>query len=549
MVHSLTIAQDTRSFNGTNLLLNIAEEHQEPLSFCTPYLRSLADGTVNTNIFTLFNYNGGQVYVYSSFANENENNGNPQRWIFYYVSIMAPMQTSKTNVSVWSMKNEVRVKLMLGDRELEHIACKAISKKFDIKIAEYSKYWDIAPLMIDSLTAYMVTGSNSPVAGVQPYHSVHPNSLVMIFRLPCSTEDNVRQVAQMINSGEYEIEIAFYFDGFKHTPTSLLSITAEQLNSVSSKTTVDGGMENARRTTIDASLLNETWSSADFQPDRITSEHSQVFTKNVSDTEQHTASDKYLSIDKEYLKEILKSNSKEGGAIVSFLGISVDGNGGSSSSSKSKDGVVKLLNEQQVDFSWKGEKLVPKSFQVYKMTDLTDSLQVALVAKQITIDKDQSAIIRHVSTMNSPTATENSQFVNVFLTREIKLYSGRTHPLSPWLFYNGSAASRIFYQRLFAIIGVTCGSGNGSTTFNIPDFQGRVPVDSLGLRTMKAYDLGLTGGNETHAITANQLPSHSHSPGSVSMSSSGSHSHSINDPGHNHGGYTGESGFLNGNDK
>ncbi|CAF2818727.1 unnamed protein product [Rotaria sp. Silwood2] len=183
------------------------------------------------------------------------------------------------------------------------------------------------------------------------------------------------------------------------------------------------------------------------------------------------------------------------------------------------------------------------------MTDLTDSLQVALVAKQITIDKDQSAIIRHVSTMNSPTATENSQFVNVFLTREIKLYSGRTHPLSPWLFYNGSAASRIFYQRLFAIIGVTCGSGNGSTTFNIPDFQGRVPVDSLGLRTMKAYDLGLTGGNETHAITANQLPSHSHSPGSVSMSSSGSHSHSINDPGHNHGGYTGESGFLNGNDK
>ena len=159
---------------------------------------------------------------------------------------MAPMQTSNNDIWTWSMKNEVRVKLMLGNTEVEHLAREAIAKKFDMTTAEYSKYWDIAPLMIDSFTAYVVTGSNSPVAGVQPYHSVHPNSLVMILRFPCSTDDNAQNVAKMISSGEYEIEIAFYFDGFKHTSTSLVSITAEQLKSVSSKTTADGGNTDAK---------------------------------------------------------------------------------------------------------------------------------------------------------------------------------------------------------------------------------------------------------------------------------------------------------------
>ncbi|CAF4321267.1 unnamed protein product [Rotaria sp. Silwood2] len=498
------------------------------------------------------------------------------------------------------------------------MAREAIAKKFDMNIAEYSKYWDIAPLMIASLTGYIVTGSNSPVAGVQPYHSVHPNSLVMILRFSCSTDENAQNVAKMISSGEYEIEIAFYFDGFKHTSTSFVSITAEQLKSISSKTTADGGntdakyihrnqaskfvgqyitnvkkmiysensdvdtqslakgledqfisllqqgMESAQRVVIDAGHFNETWSSADLRPDRITSELSKVFTKNASDTEQHTASDKYLSVDKEYLKELSSSSSKEGGAGVSFLGISVGANGGSSSSSKnsfydklaqtdhqkySKDDVVKLLNEQQVDFNWDGEKFVPKSFEVYKMSDLTDSLQVALVAKQITIDKNQSAIIRHISTMNTPTTIEDLRPISIFLTGEIKLYSGRTHPPTPWLFCDGSAVSRVVYQRLFATIGTEYGSGDGITTFNIPDFQGRVPVgvDSLGLRTTVAGGLGLTGGNETHTIAVNQLPSHSHDIGSISMSLSGNHYHSINDPGHNHGGITGSSGFLNGN--
>ena len=45
-------------------------------------------------------------------------------------------------------------------------------------------------------------------------------------------------------------------------------------------------------------------------------------------------------------------------------------------------------------------------------------------------------------------------------------------PPTDWLECNGAAISRTTYATLFAAIGTTWGSGNGSTTFNIPDFRG-----------------------------------------------------------------------------
>ena len=66
-----------------------------------------------------------------------------------------------------------------------------------------------------------------------------------------------------------------------------------------------------------------------------------------------------------------------------------------------------------------------------------------------------------------------------------------------WLLENGQAVSRTTYAELFAVIGTTYGSGDGSTTFNVPDMQGVVPV---GLDSTDAdFDaLGETGGAKTH---------------------------------------------------
>jgi microcystin-dependent protein len=90
---------------------------------------------------------------------------------------------------------------------------------------------------------------------------------------------------------------------------------------------------------------------------------------------------------------------------------------------------------------------------------------------------------------------------------------------SGFLECNGAAVSRTTYAALFAIVGTTYGSGDGSSTFNVPNLADNVPV---GKSNNKA--LASTGGANTVASTGNvggstanatlseaQLASHSHS--------------------------------------
>jgi microcystin-dependent protein len=69
---------------------------------------------------------------------------------------------------------------------------------------------------------------------------------------------------------------------------------------------------------------------------------------------------------------------------------------------------------------------------------------------------------------------------------------------------------------LFAVIGTTYGSGDGSTTFNLPDLRGRVVAgaDNMGGtdagRLSTSNTLGTTTGAETVVISSANLPNHSH---------------------------------------
>ena len=89
---------------------------------------------------------------------------------------------------------------------------------------------------------------------------------------------------------------------------------------------------------------------------------------------------------------------------------------------------------------------------------------------------------------------------------------------SGFLECNGSAVSRSTYADLFAIVGTTYGSGDGSTTFNVPDLQDNVAVGKSGTK-----NLASTGGANTVTATGNvggstanatlseaQLASHAH---------------------------------------
>lgn len=77
------------------------------------------------------------------------------------------------------------------------------------------------------------------------------------------------------------------------------------------------------------------------------------------------------------------------------------------------------------------------------------------------------------------------------------------------LLCNGAAVSRTTYAALFAVIGTTYGTGNGSTTFNLPDFRGRVPV-GYDVSQTEFNALNKAGGDKTHTLTEAEMPSHSH---------------------------------------
>lgn len=81
--------------------------------------------------------------------------------------------------------------------------------------------------------------------------------------------------------------------------------------------------------------------------------------------------------------------------------------------------------------------------------------------------------------------------------------------ITDWLLCDGSAVSRIEYSELFNAIGTTYGSGNGSTTFNLPNISGKMII-GYDADDTDFDSLGATGGSKTHTQTVNEMPSHTH---------------------------------------
>lgn len=54
---------------------------------------------------------------------------------------------------------------------------------------------------------------------------------------------------------------------------------------------------------------------------------------------------------------------------------------------------------------------------------------------------------------------------------KLAFFAGSTAPPG-WVERDGHALSRVGYADLFAVIGTTCGAGDGATTFNVPDDRG-----------------------------------------------------------------------------
>src|SRR5437016_2858680 len=86
---------------------------------------------------------------------------------------------------------------------------------------------------------------------------------------------------------------------------------------------------------------------------------------------------------------------------------------------------------------------------------------------------------------------------------EIRMISFNYAPKG-WALCNGQLLPINQNQALFSLLGTTFG-GNGQTTFALPNLQGRTPI-----HVGNGHTLGEAGGEQSHTLTTNELPAHTH---------------------------------------
>lgn len=129
-------------------------------------------------------------------------------------------------------------------------------------------------------------------------------------------------------------------------------------------------------------------------------------------------------------------------------------------------------------------------------------------------------VVTNTSTVTWDLATAGQAKANVATgllppTGSVMMWTTGTAPTG-WVLCDGAAINRTTFAALFAVIGTTFGAGDGSTTFNVPDMRGRVPV---GLGTHA--DVNALGDNDGEATVANRRPKHDHGPGNLGGTTGG----------------------------
>ena len=158
-----------------------------------------------------------------------------------------------------------------------------------------------------------------------------------------------------------------------------------------------------------------------------------------------------------------------------------------------------------------------------------------------------------LSTANSATSTANTALstAQALNPTGMVIWVAMSSAPTGFIKANGAAVSRTTYSALFAAIGTTFGSGDGSTTFNVPDLRGefiRGWDDGRGVDSGRSFgssqvdstalpNAGFTtntAGNHNHSYNTNQGTGGGQGGGGADTGSrgdstghAGSHSHSI----------------------
>ena len=135
----------------------------------------------------------------------------------------------------------------------------------------------------------------------------------------------------------------------------------------------------------------------------------------------------------------------------------------------------------------------------------SDKIETSVLDTDNTLAADSDAKIPSQKAIKTYVDAQGN---NLAPTGAVTAFAGSSAPTG-WLLADGTAVSRATYATLFGIISTTYGAGNGTTTFNVPNLKGKIPV---GLNSVETeFDaLAETGGAKTHTLAATEIPEHTH---------------------------------------
>lgn len=154
-----------------------------------------------------------------------------------------------------------------------------------------------------------------------------------------------------------------------------------------------------------------------------------------------------------------------------------------------------FINLEEKDINFKIETNIMKIiFKIYINKKETD-LEFILEKQKTNVEENLELIFSKIFELNKNLNEQNK--INKELENKINemkkescpigtiiMFAGKNPPEN-WLFCDGSAISRTEYQNLYKIIGDIYGSGDGKSTFNLPNFsdlfpQGKSNNENLG---------------------------------------------------------------------
>lgn len=144
----------------------------------------------------------------------------------------------------WADKKEVRIKLLLGNEQSDEAALAAIKRKYGPEITAHASSWDVSPLVVDSMNAFIVKNIDSPIEGTAPYRRINVNAKSVVLKFSCTSQETAQVISRGLINGDYDVQIAFHFSSRIELGMNISSATAENLSDALNHTIIDGGNAN-----------------------------------------------------------------------------------------------------------------------------------------------------------------------------------------------------------------------------------------------------------------------------------------------------------------